>query len=109
MAQKVQVVLIDDIDGGAAVETVSFSVDGTKYEIDLNAENAARLRDDVAKWTVNARKVAASSRGRRSGASRKSSRGDAHDIREWARTQGMEVPERGRVSRELRDAYDAAH
>ncbi|WP_084125527.1 Lsr2 family protein [Demequina sp. NBRC 110054] len=108
MAQKVQVVLIDDLDGGDAVETVSFAVDGTKYEIDLNAENASQLREDIAKWTDKARKVSTVSRGRRSLSSRKSGT-DAHDIREWARSQGMEVPERGRVSRELRDAYDAAH
>ncbi len=108
MAQKVQVVLIDDIDGGPAVETVSFSIDGTKYEIDVNAENAAQLRADVEKWTANARKVSTPGRGRRATVQRKS-RSDAHAVREWARSQGMEVPDRGRVSQELRDAYDAAH
>ncbi|WNM24937.1 histone-like nucleoid-structuring protein Lsr2 [Demequina capsici] len=108
MAQKVQVVLIDDIDGGAATETVSFAVDGTRYEIDLNSENAALLRDDLAKWTTKARKVTAA-RGRRATTPAKKSRTDAHAVREWARAEGMEVSERGRVSQDLRDAYDAAH
>ena len=46
MAQKVEVLLVDDIDGGEADETVSFSIDGTSYEIDLSKKNAAKLRDD---------------------------------------------------------------
>ena len=108
MAQKVQVVLIDDLDGGSATETVSFGLDGTKYEIDLNADNAAALRADLEKWTAKARKVSAG-RARRAAGSGRKSRTDAHAVREWARAQGMEVSERGRVSQDLRDAYDAAH
>jgi len=44
MAQKVQVLLVDDLDGGEAEETVSFGIDGATYEIDLSGENAAKLR-----------------------------------------------------------------
>ncbi len=109
MAQKVQVVLIDDLDGGPAEETVSFALDGTKYEIDLNTANAAQLREDLSKWAALARKVSTTSRGRRSAVTARKGRSDASAIREWAREQGMEVSERGRVSQELRDAYDAAH
>ena len=47
MAQRVQVILEDDIDGGSAAETVSFSIDGSSYEIDLSKKNAAKLRDKV--------------------------------------------------------------
>ena len=45
MAQQVQVVLVDDLDGGKAAETVSFALDGVSYEIDLSAKNAAKLRE----------------------------------------------------------------
>ena len=50
MAQRVQIILEDDYDGGTAVETVSFALDGAEYEIDLSAKNAAGLRDALAPW-----------------------------------------------------------
>jgi hypothetical protein len=103
MAQKVQVVLIDDIDGGEAVETVSFSLDGVGYEVDLSASNAAALRDAVSPWISAGRRVS----GRRaSGRGRGTS--DAAKIREWAKANGHKVSERGRVSAEIREAYAAA-
>ena len=103
MAQKVQVVLVDDIDGGEAVETLSFSFDGVGYEIDLSAANAADLRAAVAPWISAGRRVS----GRRvAGGSRGSS--DAGKIREWARANGVEVSERGRVSASVREAYAAS-
>ena len=103
MAQKVQVVLVDDIDGGEAVETLSFSLDGVGYEIDLSAANAADLRDAVAPWISAGRRVS----GRRS-ASRGRGTSDAGKIREWARANGVEVSERGRVSASVREAYAAS-
>jgi hypothetical protein len=116
MAQKVQVLLVDDIDGGTAQETVTFSLDGVAYEIDLTAENAAELRESFSRWVGHARKVGSGSRsgGRQSrggGQSRRSgsSAGDATAIREWARQNGYEVSERGRISAEVRAAYEAAH
>ena len=48
MAQKVQVLLVDDLDGGEATETVAFSLDGNSYEIDLSSENASKLRKEFA-------------------------------------------------------------
>lgn len=72
MAQKVQVLLVDDLDGGEASETVSFSLDGTSYEIDLSADNAGKLRKDFGQYVDHARKGgggrAAASRQDRSGA-----------------------------------------
>ena len=65
MAQKVNIVLVDDIDGSDAIETVSFGLDGTSYEIDLNDKNAAALRDALAGYVGHARKVTGSRRGRR--------------------------------------------
>ena len=111
MAQKVNIVLVDDLDGSEATESVSFGLDGTSYEIDLNEKNAAQLRDALAPYVGHARKVGAASRrnGRRSSTSAASDGPSARDIRDWARENGFEVPDRGRVSAEVRSAYDAAH
>jgi hypothetical protein len=110
MAQKVNIVLVDDLDGSEATESVSFGLDGTSYEIDLNDKNAAQLRDALAPYVGHARKVGAAARrnGRRSAAA--ASEGpSAREIRDWARSNGYEVPDRGRVSAEVRSAFDAAH
>lgn len=110
MAQKVQVILVDDLDGGSADETVTFSLDGVSYEIDLSTGNAAALRDSLASWVGHARKVGRSSAARparRAGRSGGSS--DANAIREWARESGIAVSERGRISAETKAAYAAAH
>ena len=69
MAQKVHIVLEDDLDGSDATQTVTFGLDGTSYEIDLNDKNAASLRDAMANYVGHARKVSGSRRGRRSSAS----------------------------------------
>jgi hypothetical protein len=109
MAQKVQVILVDDIDGGPAEETLSFSLDGVSYEIDLSTANAAKLRDSVAPYVGTARRVGGRSssgrgRSRRAGGDNRSAQ-----IREWARTNGHQVNERGRVAAGIIAAYDAAH
>jgi hypothetical protein len=110
MAQKTQVVLIDDIDGGPAEETVTFSLDGVSYEIDLSAKNAATLRDAFAPWVGAGRRVGGRSRtGRRSGAAPARSRVSSTDIRDWGRANGFTVNGRGRISAELREAYDKAN
>jgi hypothetical protein len=107
MAQKVNIVLVDDLDGSDATETVSFGLDGTTYEIDLNDKNAAALRDALSAYVGHGRKVgAASRRGRRSAAS--STGPSAREIRDWARSNGYDVPDRGRVSAEVREEYSAA-
>lgn len=103
MAQKVQVVLVDDVDGGEATETVSFSIDGVGYEIDLSATHAGELRAALQPWIAAGRRVS----GRKS-TSRSRVGSDAAKIREWARANGHEVSERGRVSAELREAYAAS-
>ena len=108
MAQKVQVVLVDDLDGGPAVETVTFALDGTTYEIDLSAANAATLRDSMARYVGHARKAARSS-GRASRPRSRRSGGRSAEIRAWAREQGLAVSERGRVPADLAARYDAAH
>ena len=112
MAQKVNIVLVDDIDGSEATETVSFGLDGTTYEIDLNDANAAELRDALASYIGHGRKVGAAPRrggGRRSSGSSSTNGPSAKEIRDWARANGHDVPDRGRVSAEVREAYDRAH
>jgi hypothetical protein len=108
MAQKVQVILVDDMDGGAAEETVSFSLDGVSYELDLSKKNAAKLRDTFAQYVGSARRI--SGRGRGRGRGRAGSRGaDTSAIRQWARDQGLKVSDRGRVPADILAKYDAAH
>ena len=111
MAQKVHVVLYDDIEKSVeADETVSFGLDGETYEIDLTAKNAAALRDAIAPYKAEARRV---SGGRAKSATRRGRTtavaGNATDIRAWAKAKGMTVNDRGRVPAEVRAAYEAAH
>ncbi|HET7328300.1 MAG TPA: Lsr2 family protein [Nocardioidaceae bacterium] len=109
MAQRLKVELIDDIDGTDADETVTFSVDGVSYEIDLSTKNAAKMRDSLALYVGSARKVGGRRRrGSGSGASRSGGTNTA-EIRDWARSSGYEVSERGRIPAEIRQAYEAAH
>ncbi len=105
MAQKVQVTLVDDIDGSVADTTVSFALDGATYEIDLSAAHASQLRDTLAPWIKAGRKTSSrsSSRGRSAGA------GDTGKIRAWAKANGYDVSERGRINAAVREAYNAAH
>ena len=107
MAQKVNIVLVDDIDHTDADETVTFGLDGKNYEIDLNTKNANALREALAPYVGHARRAGGSSR--RSSSRGGSSRSSAGDIREWAKANGFEVSERGRISSEVREAYASAH
>lgn len=108
MAQKVNIVLIDDIDESSAAETVSFALDGKDYVIDLNEKNAKKLRDALAPYVAHARRAGGGVSGsrRRRGST---SRGNAAEIRAWARENGYKVPERGRIPAEINQAYAAAH
>jgi len=108
MAQKVQVLLVDDTNGAEAAETVLFSLDGVSYEIDLTAANAKKLRDDVATWVGHARRSGGRKTSRRAttGGVR---RGDLSAVREWARNNGEKVSERGRIAADVLAAYDKAN
>ncbi|MES9542419.1 Lsr2 family protein [Spirillospora sp. NPDC049024] len=109
MAQKVEVLLVDDIDGGEADETVSFSLDGTSYEIDLSKKNAAKLRSGLEPFVAGARKARKApvrgGRGTRTAGSRERSA----EIREWAKNSGIKVNERGRIPANVIEQYEAAH
>ncbi|MCX0273017.1 Lsr2 family protein [Nocardia zapadnayensis] len=106
MARKVVVTVIDDLDGAsAAAETVSFGIDGVGYEIDLSEANARELRAGLDKWTSFARKVGGRSRVNAPAAGRQK---DAKAVREWARRNGHDVPERGRMPSAVLQAYQRA-
>jgi hypothetical protein len=106
MAQKVTVALEDDLTGGPADETVRFAVDGTGYEIDLSAKNAAVFGKLLAPYIEHARK-ARRAQGRRSGRTA-SSRQRSGDIRAWAKEHGLAVSERGRIPASVVEQYHAA-
>ena len=115
MAQKVQVTLVDDIDGGEAAETVPFSLDGVSYEIDLSEENAQKMREALALYVGNARRAGTRTGGSASrGGARRSSRPatpgrDTGEIRSWARENGHVVNDRGRIPSAVIEAYEKAH
>jgi hypothetical protein len=108
MAQKIQTLFIDDLDGGEAEGTVRFSLDGAEYEIDLNAQHTEELRAALGKYVGHARKVGntvrRAPRGRRAADTL-----DTHKVREWAREQGINIKERGRVPAEVVAKYQAAN
>lgn len=109
MAKKTVVLLEDDIDGSEAKETISFALDGSEYEIDLNEGHAIELREALIRFTNAGRKVPG---GRsRPTARTKSSHGgpDAKAVRMWAVENGMVVNTRGRIQAEVVEKYEAAH
>ena len=108
MAQRVQYMLVDDIDGTEAVESVSFSLDGVSYEIDLTAANAKKLRNDLAAWVGHARRSGGRKSSRKGGAAGQR-RSDLSAVRQWARKNGNQVSDRGRISADILAAYDKAH
>jgi hypothetical protein len=106
MATRVTVALEDDLDGGPAVETVRFAVDGAEYEIDLNKKNAAAFRKKLAPFIEHARRAGRGPRrrGGRSAAGRERSAA----IRAWASEQGIAVNARGRIPADVVERYQAA-
>jgi Lsr2 len=109
VAQKIQTLFIDDLDGSPAEGTVRFGLDGTEYEIDLNEKHAEALRDALARYVSAARRVSGSAR-RAARAGRRSSASGLNttEVREWAKAQGIEVKDLGRVPAELVVKFKAA-
>jgi hypothetical protein len=110
MAQKVETVFIDDLDGSEAESTVRFGLDGSDYEIDLNAAHASELRNALDKYIGAGRKLNGTARRAGRGSARKSpsSGPNPSEVREWAKSQGIEVKDRGRVPAELVVKFKAA-
>lgn len=109
MAQKTVVELVDDLDGGEADETVTFALDGVDFLIDLSTENANRLRDTLAEYVGHARRTSGRKQKGGAAAGKANGRPDTQAIREWARSQGETVAERGRISHELVTRFQEAH
>jgi len=111
IAQKIQTLLIDDLDGGEAESTVRFGLDGAEYEIDLNAEHAEALRKALERYVSAARRTAGSPARRPGRGGRKAAGANGTDstaVRNWAKSQGIEVKDRGRVPAELVVKFKAA-
>ena len=109
MAQKVQTLFVDDLDGSAAEGTVRFSLDSTDYEIDLNVKNAQALRDALARYVEAARRVSGGTRRQPRGGRKAPANGvNTTEVREWAKAQGIDVKDRGRVPAELVVKFKAA-
>jgi hypothetical protein len=109
VAQKIQTLFIDDIDGSEAEGTVRFALDGAEYEIDLNAKHAEELRKALSRYVDAARRSSgAARRPARSGRRTAASGPNTTEVREWAKAQGYEVKDRGRVPAELVVRFRAA-
>ena len=109
MAQRTEIVFTDDLDGGPADETVRFGIDGTQYEIDLSKAHAGELRAALQPFVAGARRAAAPAASRRAGARPAARRGPSpSDVRAWARSEGIEVKDKGRVPAELVVKFQAA-
>ncbi len=112
MAKRVvtTVELTDDLDGGKADRTVQFAFDGTSYEIDLSKKNATALEKALKPYVASARKVRQPvRRGRSATSGRGSGRTDLAQVRQWARSNGHEVSDRGRIPGSVLEAFDAAN
>ena len=111
MARKVQVHLLDDIDGSQADETLRFGLDGTSYEIDLSARHAEKLRAALAKFVLSSRRVGrsrvAAAPPRRAGTPARVDRAQNQAIREWAKSRGIEISGRGRIPAHIVEQYHA--
>lgn len=109
MAQKVQIILEDDLTGGPADETVRFALEGVDYQVDLNKENADKLRAALQPFIEVGMK--ANSRGRRAPgrAAGQQRSNQTAKVRAWAKEQGFNVSDRGRIHQDIFDKYEAAH
>jgi len=110
VAQKIQTLFIDDIDGSEAEGTVRFALDGAEYEIDLNAKNAEALRKALSRYVEAARRSSGATARRPARAGRRTAASGLNttEVREWAKAQGIDVKDRGRVPAELVVRFRAA-
>jgi hypothetical protein len=108
VAQKIQTLFIDDLDGSQAEGTIRFGLDGTEYEIDLGAGHAHALRSALARYVDAARRVPGSRRPARGGRRASPSGVDSSQVRDWAKSQGIDVKDRGRIPAELVVKFKAA-
>lgn len=103
--RKTQVVLLDDIDGSEAKDSVTFAVNGVTYELDLNEEHLAEFDKALDPWVSHGRRVGGRSTGRRPRSTARTGGSDAARIRKWALQKGLKVSDRGRVPATIREQY----
>ena len=112
MVQRVQYLTLDDLDGSEGAETVLFSLDGVAYEVDLSEEHAAELRQGLEPWIKAGRRAKPpkpSAKSERAAKTAKEEPSDTAKVRAWAKEQGLQISDRGRIPLEVRAAYSAAH
>jgi hypothetical protein len=107
MVQKIQTLFIDDLDGGEAAGTVRFGLDGTEYEIDLSAAHSDELRKALERYVRHGRRTGGTPR-RAPRGRRASDTVDTAKVREWAKGQGIEIKDRGRVPASVVEQYKTA-
>ena len=111
MAQQFQVRFIDDLDGtdlGETSNTISFAFEGKEYSIDLSDDNAQALREAVAPYIEAGHRVTGAKTKAARKTTGKTSPADTKAIREWARENGYDVSDRGRIPANVMQAYAAA-
>ena len=106
MAQRIQTLLIDDLDGGEAAGTVRFGLDGTEYEIDLSAAHDEELRKALQRYLAHARRTGGTARS--AARARGGAAVDTAKVREWAKEHGIEVKDRGRIPASVVEQYQTA-
>ena len=107
MVQKIQIDIIDDLDGSNAEGTVRFALDGAQYEIDLNSAHATELRRTLARYIGSARKVTGTWRPARDGHMSSPAGPSSRELRDWARAHGIKVKARGRIPAEVLATFRA--
>jgi Lsr2 len=109
MAQKIQMLFVDDLDGSEAEGTVRFGLDGTSYEIDLSAAHTEELRRALAPYTRAGRKVTGAARRTARGQGKAAANGySTNEVRDWAKANGIEIKDRGRVPSDVVTKFRAA-
>ncbi len=119
MAQRTQILYVDDIDGSEADGTVRFGLGGADYEIDLNKKHADQLATTIRPYIDAGRKVSSSRRAARGSRPARHNQSDIRgsrparhnqsDIRAWARSQGLKISDRGRIPADVLAKYESAH
>jgi hypothetical protein len=109
VASRTIIEVMDDLDGSKADETIHFALEGTEFEIDLSKAHAEGLRGALDPYMQAGRKTGTRRDGRRRSGSAARDHDQTAAIREWAKTHGLKVSDRGRISAEVQDAYNAAH
>jgi hypothetical protein len=111
MARKLEVKLLDDIDGSEADETLKFGLDGTNYEIDVNAKHAEQLRASLAKFVLGARRLGrggiTTTRRTRVAVPNHTDRAQNQAIRDWAKRRKIQLSGRGRIPRHIVEQFEA--